>query len=464
MANKPLIDIVPGKGLDAGIFPSAEATTGAIWKTARNAWFRQLAVEHVLGRRKAFGVLGRAPRAFAQAYVNGEARLYLEDLGIVFYWNGSGNPQVIGSFSDAGSYDLEPFGTWLVATDNINQLKLWKNTGTFVDIGTGEFTRAKIIKKLAQRILAYSTDTYPTGFHWCAPSNPELWTPASGNGAGNLPMRDLDSDIVAVADLGAAHGVYTENSLRVVQYLGEALQFGSPTQALHGIGAPSKDAVVSVNRLNYGIFLGGVFVTDGFDSRLLDDPAIDKWIREEIDWDRADEIVGYFDGTLKQVIWSVPLLSGGRQGLMLNPRTDEVQAMRPFSYVDAEFSAASPREVFSSSFQSLTDGIYEVSLPNTNMGDFFLSSHLLDAGEQGRFKHWDYMLVQGTIEAGAEFRVGYADESSHDVVEWTDWQPLEYNNPFTPRESVFIAVEIKTTKNIKINGLKIFGGLGGSVM
>lgn len=465
MPSDKLVELKAGMNIDAGIFPSAEDTAGATnyWANARNAWFRELHIAHMPGQQRLVRSIGRQAKALAQAYVNGAKRFYYEDAGVVNYVdNASGIINTVGTLDGSSQvFWLEPWGTWLVASDNTNQLKLWKGSGTFIDIATGQFTRAKIIKKLAQHLIAYNTDVYPSGFHWCSASDPETWTPATNNSARNLPIRNLDSDIVCVADLAGGHAVYSNAYQLQVQYVGAGDWFGTPGTPLSGIGAVSRYSVVSLGRYNWGLCRGGIFVTDGNSFMYVDRPAIDRWVQEEIDWDRGEEVVGYFDEKLLLVLWSVPLLDGTKTTIAVDPKdrmllTDK--SKRPFTFVNGDYGAAVHREVLDYPLVAQPEGIYYTSVKDTTMGDFYLQGGLYDAGTHERAKTWELIRFEGTI-AGARVRVGFTDQPHMNTVEWYAWEDIAFSYPIPggPRESIYMAVEITSSTDLRLSAMTVWG-------
>lgn len=461
MPIEKVLTIGPGAGIDAGVYPSAEDTVGG-WADARNAWFRELDVQHMPGQVKIANTLARQSQAMAQAYVGGKKRLYFEDGGIISYTEDGGGSNVIGTLDAAStSYWLEPWGDWLIASDGVNQLKLWKNTGTFIDIAIGQFVTAKIVKKLAQHVIAYSTNVYPNGFHWCSASDVETWTPSSVNSARNLPIRNLDSDIIAVADLGANHAIYSRAYMLQNQYLGPNDWFGTPANALSGIGAVSRYSVVSLGRYNWGLCRGGVFQTDGNSFIYVDRPAIDRWVQENIDWNRETEIVGYFDNKLLLILWSVPVVGGTKTIIAVDPKDRQMltdRAKRPFTFATGDYGAALAAQVLDYPVVARADGIFSASVTGTVMGDFFLQGGLYDAGANDRLKTWEMAKFEGTIE-GAKVRFGYTDEPYLDTVQWLDWAPMTFEFPLPggPRESIYLAVEFKSTEAFKLARMVMYG-------
>lgn len=466
-AENKLIELRPGKGLESGMMPSVLPSAGAVWRDGRQVWFQDAQISEALGETLLISPVHRKPRAMAQAYVSGKPRLYFEDLGIISYFEEGAPAQIIGSLNaNSTTYDFAPWGTWLAMTDNVGQPKLWKGVPPFLDIGTGEFTRAKMLKKLGQYLLAFNTDVLPSGFHWSDASDPETWTPDFFNTAGNLPIRDLDSDIVAVADLGAALALYSREYMLLLQYVGYPDVFGFPNQALSGIGAASMHSVVSLGRDNWGLCRGGIFTTNGSSFEYVDKPAVARWLQENVDWDRSDEITSYYDEQMELVVWSVPTTGGDFREIAVSPknRSSLLQASpRTFTFLGTGFGAALERGVFGFPIVAKADGIYRHSLYNSTHADFLLQSQLWAAGNQAIYKAWNYAIFEGTITDDAQVRFGFTDSDELASIEWLPWRSLAYQVAFGPRESVFMAMEIQSKKPLAISAITIFGDNAGSV-
>lgn len=486
MPTEKLIDLKAGKGLEAGIFPSAEPTAGQLWNKGQNIWFRELSIEQILGRQKIVSLpLGQAT-FLTQAFNFGTKSLYFVSQGIVFVIKASGNPtvfaapEIIGELTMGADVWLEPWGTWLLATDGILQPQLWGGGGTFIPIGQGQFRTASIIKKIAQFAVAYSLDYAPNAFAWSDLDDPTTWTPSITNAARNLTIRDLDSEIVAVADLGAGHAVYSRDYMIVVQYVGPSQGWlGTPNQALSGIGAVSKYSVVSIGPYNFGLSRDGIFSTDGSTASYLDRPAVDQWIQDNIDFTKANKIAGYHNKRLGLVVWYVPLLPTSefysaatpRIGLAMDPklRTVTVEGIylsrKSFSFVDGKPIFGMEREVFDFPIVSLADGLYYESVPETLIGNFSLETHLFDGGAQEIYKMWDYFKFAGNFDSTTTVQFGYTDLPFTSSIQWGPIQALKYECPPAegPRESIFVAMRFNGTNNFKITEIMGFGEKGGLV-
>lgn len=473
MPAEKLIALTPGKGLDSGVSPSSEdAGSGTTWRTCTNIWFREMALEHALGRTKILPTLGRSSQAMANTFTQaGKKRLYWEDSGLIQYWEGA-TSLLVGSLDGAGDYGLQPWGDWLLATDSINPLKIWQNTGTFFNIADAQtqFSRCRFVKKMAQHILAFATDVLPQGFHWCSADDPLTWTPALTNSARNLSIRNADSDIVAVQELGANLAVYFRDYMLLVQYVGPTDWFGTPTQAIQGAGAVSRHSVISLGGYNFGICRDGIFTTDGTNATFIDRPAVDKFVQEQIDWSRQSTIVGYWDARLNLAVWSVPLLTGLRTSIAMDPKIRTVSAeslylsRKTYTFLDAQMTAALEREVFDQPIIGTPDGIYYASVSGSVVGNYDLTTQLLDGGSQEIFKSWDYAILTGAFGTG-QMRFGFTDVPDFSTVQWNPWQTLATRVPLVngPRESVYVALEFQGVDTFKISSVSVYGEKAGNV-
>jgi hypothetical protein len=210
----------------------------------------------------------------------------------------------------ASRWSFAQWDTWIASTNGVDVPQLYKGTGDFEEFEqTGSvalpFATAEIFRKLKTFLLAYNTENYPSGFEWCHDNDAELWDPAADNAAGNLSVRDLQSQIICVTDLGQGHGVYGRDRLHQVTYVGAPFYFAE-NHLLTGLGAVSKDSVVTVGRLNYGLGPKGFFKTDGFQVQYIDEPDIRDYVFTDINRSQLTQVVGWDDAANHQVVWFYP--------------------------------------------------------------------------------------------------------------------------------------------------------------
>lgn len=487
MAQEKLIEL-KDDALVAGLTPSVEPTAGQLWSGGQNVWFRDLSIEQTLGRSKIVNITGRPPQALAQAFNAPNKSLYWENLGLIYQMNGQGNPTVfspptvIGALSNVGDYWLEPWGTWLLMTDGINQPSLWQG-GPTINIGVGQFKTCKIIKKIAQFAVCYNLDVMPNGFAWSAVSDPTNFTPDQTNAAASLQIRDLDSEIVCVQDLGVSHAVYSRDTMLLVQYVGpDAGWLGTPNQALRNVGAVSKRSVVAVGRQNFGLNRSGIFITDGTTYTYADRPQIDRFLQENVDWSQGSTIWGRWNDRLGIITWNVPLLPSSvyytaatpRLVIGMDPKIRTVTkesiylSRKPFTFLDGVSYGGLDREVFDYPIVIMPDGLYYDSVENTLAGSFNLTSQLFDGGDQTIYKQWDYAIFAGhfdTTDPTMQVAFGHTDQPTLASVVWDPWQPMAYQVPPVsgPRESIFLALRFQGSSTFKLDQVRVFGEKGGFV-
>lgn len=244
--------------------------------------------------------------------------------------------------------------------------------------------------------------------------------------------------------------------MQIIQWIGGTSVFGRPTQGLQGIGAVGKRSIVSVDRFNFGIGRGGVFMTDGTSSIYIDRPAVDTFLQERVNWALGEQVIGYYDERVKMIVWSLPLLSGQKQGLGIDAARGFGSGDKQITFLDGNFTAADQRVVYDHSLMGKADGLYFASVPGILMNDFFLLSQLYSP-DTSMYTMWDFLLVGGTLTPGGQIRFGFSDEPKMESIEWTAPLALENRIPIPLRESIYIAIEISHVFKLNITSLKLFG-------
>tara|TARA_R110002072_G_scaffold101840_1_gene224321 strand:- start:2714 stop:4330 length:1617 start_codon:yes stop_codon:yes gene_type:complete len=101
---------------------------------------------------------------------------------------------------------------------------------------------------------------YSTSFAWCSADNLDDWVGAAINTAGSLLIREAETPIRCVCQLGNGLAVYTDTQMFVVNYVGLPNIFGYQVALEGSVGAVSPNSVISVGRKNYGVSRDGFFV------------------------------------------------------------------------------------------------------------------------------------------------------------------------------------------------------------
>lgn len=449
---KPLIKIREADVLMTGAFPSLPDNQLALWKDAENMTFYDARVEKLRGA----DIQATAESeivAFAQADVNGVDRVfYATDEKLYKFENGI--QSIIGSGYDGSQWSLEPWGSFLLATNDIDPIQVWDNTGSADDL-TYYFARAKILKKLANHVLAFNTSIDGKEVRWCSKSNINLWEPGVDNSAGGTPVRDLDSDIVAAEYLGDGIGFYSNNAYGIVRYIGGTFIF-SVVKMLDGFGAAGKDAVVQVSNEHFGFSpTPGIFRNNGVSASFIHSPAVGKWLKAEYDPLYGELVRGVHYQSKELVIWSFRSKSGVRKQLGYHYKTGAwtmgVQNICAFDESVVEGDGQPLVAIGSSWGYFDTDGDLAASL----------TTSALDAGDTDKWKKWDFLRVRHEAEGDVTVRFGFAQHPDA-APEWTDPVPLEVDN-WIDREAIYLFVDfvMDDGASFALTGFEVFGSLTG---
>ena len=176
------------------------------------------------------------------------------------------------------------------------------------------FTRVKAVDKSGPHILAINYDKsnseHPYDVAWCSADDPDTWVASASNSAGSLTLREASSPLRCIVPLGENKAIYTDDQMFILSYLGSPFYFGYQTAMTSGVGAVSAKAVVSVDRLNYGLSRRGLFETDGNSvKRIGDAEGINRYITQNIAEGVLEKVIAYHNKESNEVIWSLPIAS-----------------------------------------------------------------------------------------------------------------------------------------------------------
>jgi hypothetical protein len=214
-----------------------------------------------------------------------------------------GAPEVIddafGSYVDDQTatqrptiYDFTPYGNWmLINSGNDGQAaKIFKDPGlTTFAAGEAPVGVTRFIKILSF-LMALGYGTRGTQIGWSDANNIELWTAATDNSAGSLSVDDFNTPIRAGARLGQSVTVYSEDQLKLINFIGAPFYFGQG-QMLDGIGAIGKAAVASDLKVNVGVGRAGCWWTDTNSARYIDEGYLANYLQENVNWEQGAKIV-----------------------------------------------------------------------------------------------------------------------------------------------------------------------------
>lgn len=325
--------------------------------------------------------------------------------------DGGGAITSIG-MSDAGSgYTVAPTGlsggTGTTATA----------TFTICDM---DVSTVGIFKNFGPHILGFKTNVSGKEFIWCDADDPDTWVAASDNLAGQLEIRELQTDIVAVAPLGSRLAVYGSDQMALVSYLANDLVFGYQ-MAIDGIGAVSKKSVVSVGRQNFGLSEQGFFVTDGSSFEYIDEPAIRDYYTANANGAQMSKAWAFHDEAQNQIRWFFPTSSSLiTSGVSYNYKTNA------WSILTDDTSAGDERRILDTPISGSEGGILYRENVGNNDGSIAMVSWArtkpMDFDNADVIKELDSIRI-GFEGMGLQYRIGWS-ETEDGTITWGSYTDM----------------------------------------
>lgn len=337
-----------------GLSPSMPHQQGRLFKTGSNVIFQESSVQPLPGELLLVPKLSSLPVLGLCEHLrtNGVKQLYWGNEDALYNWNptdgtvsrGSGYTGISDQTTTArvSHWSFAPWGDWMIATNGVDDVQIDKNGGlNFGNLTGVTFTWAQIVKKYGPYLIAFNTSNNGRYAEWSDEEDPESWTIGSASAAGFLPINDLESDIVAVAELGRIFAMYGTDSAHAFALVGGDEIFAA-RKLLTGIGAVGKHAVCSVGTANYGFGPRGLWVTDGSSHKYIDDPEIHDLIYGDINLDQISKAVVWYDKLFDQVVfwWTTADAEANNKAVAYNRRSDN------WSVWDFGRSAAAESSIF----------------------------------------------------------------------------------------------------------------------
>lgn len=436
----------------SGIVKEGNVLDAPLWADGLNVEFREGEVQKSR-EAELIRVVPSSIIGLAQANVSGIARIYLatEDS----FWKYSNETLTdIGSTVNSKKCQIIPWGAWAIFNDGKAAPKVWKNSAALaVTLGGITFSTAKVLHKWGPYIFAFNTSNGDNWVEWCSADAVEDWTPTSVNSARNLVLRDLDSGVQSAAALGDTIAVYSNHTMLLGNFLGGDYVFGFKP-ALKGIGAVSREAVVSTGRENYGISTEGLWRTDGVSFEYIDGYDISKWIRKHVNFSAAEQIRSC---VLKdQIRFALPIDGSETCNIVFGYNYNS----KAVSYYDVVPTAMAPKEVFEYPIFGLGGNLcFGDKVFDTNSG--FVQTKPLDFGERQLMKRIQQLIL--TKEGNFDFDIGLQVHLD-DPIEWLGAQSAATVNDILDREGAYISLKFSGASEWSISGATILGEATGYVV
>ena len=182
-------------------------------------------------------------------------------------------------------------------------------TATVPDI---DFDSLECFHRQGPHMLAFNYTKgavdYSTSFAWCSADSLDVWGALATNTAGSLLIREAETPIRCVCQLGTGLAVYTDTQMFVVNYVGLPNIFGYQVALEGSVGAVSPNSVISVGRQNYGVSRDGFFVTDGSSVKMIGrESGMNQFFRDQVAQSELAQIYGFDNSKENEVVWGVPI-------------------------------------------------------------------------------------------------------------------------------------------------------------
>lgn len=452
--------------IQTGIYLGPGKAARPLWAEGENIVFRDLGARRIKGADRILPAHTSPStiRSLLQGYSAGKQRVFVGNdtkLELLEKSAGLWAASDLYTWPTATDYiQLETWGNWLVATNNINPPVVWKNGGVTAAIAGIPFTRARILRRMSPFLLAFNTSNGENMVEWCSESNIESWAPGVGR-AGNNTIRDLESEIIAVEPLGERIGVYSTSGLAIGTFVGGTSVWGFKRR-LSGIGGVSSKSIIEQGPFHYGLMQNGIFKTDANSFVMIDDPAVQKWLVDTVNWDQSKYIWGYHDQILRAVTW-----------YFLN--IDLQWRSISYHYDSGLFTKGNLQATAGAPMASLTlpvIGDIDRKVDLWQQGETFrgadvsfsLRSKPLDFGNREVAKLVQMVKVDGSWDATCRLRIAQLDTPEGTPDWFHDGLLAQHNYLPEEREAPYFQFEFYGSKAWYVSGMEFYGQAGGVIV
>ena len=464
-----------GVPLDSGLFLGVRHNMAPLWVDGVNVRFNNASIQKSLGYLQAFSSSLTEPvRGCIDQLTSSGQALYYGTATKLYKWNAVVEAEVGTGYTGhtaetvtnpVSQWSFVTWGTEILATNGVNPLQHYAGT-SFVDLVGPNFTYAHIIHKWGPYVIAMNTSTGPNVIEWCSDDDITTWTIAADNTAGNHNIRDLESGIVAAADLGNRVGIFAKDSMHILQYTSADFVFGV-TRGPAGVGAVSKNSVVSVSNKIFGLGPKGFWVTDGNSAEYIDDPKIKEYYFDNVNQSQLSQVNAYHNERESCVVWHVPSTAGTLDTYYSfdYKRNVWMKGTAPFSACLSsrvfDYPVAFDVNAFTPYFLNLGDDADAVALESS------VESKPFDGGDANIEKWFDSLLVMGTTTGILYVSLGFQNDLN-DPIEWVTQEFIGDGSPlYYERTARWVRLKLYSTakdcdweiSQLTLNGTQIGGGL-----
>lgn len=302
----PRLMTVTGQMMQSGISPTLPHNTGLFWKESMNAVFAERSIQPVLGNTLIVAGQGKRPSALLTNRVNKVPTLIMGAQDSIITWTATtGAVEIASGYADDSDWYLETWGNHVVATNGVDPVLYWPAAGIAAPIGI-PYT-AQIAVHRNPFMVLFNTNVGENHIAWCDEDDITTWITLPDNLAGDLTIRDMDSEIIAALPMGDEIVFYGSDSVHALSFRGSPYVFGA-NKLYEGIGPFGKHAVCEVARSHFGIGRKGIFVATGSGYELISKDSVHDYVYDDISEDEnlLRRSVAYHDEIEELVLFFYP--------------------------------------------------------------------------------------------------------------------------------------------------------------
>lgn len=303
-----LIGKLTGQMLSSGVYKDLPNDEPPLWVNGQNVYFADNSVLPIPGQ--SLITSGGGP-------IRGLKASIIDELQTIFFGTGSklylytlsGGLATVGTGytneeHSNNQWSLTPWSNWMLATNNKDLPQIYKGSSFIALGGIGsQFTKLKFFIPYGEFMLGIDGKNV----FFCSRANVEDWVPVATNSAGSLSPQDLDGPFMGGVLLGERIGLFTRNSMHVVDYIGPPNYFGinavQKSPGIYGI-----NAVTVQDKQAYGLGPGGAFVTDLSSHVYIDEGTVHKDIFADISETETEKVITWHSKHTKQIVFWWPSL------------------------------------------------------------------------------------------------------------------------------------------------------------
>lgn len=294
--------------LPTGIFSDLKNRAPLFWKEGVNVIFTDRGVQPLAGHALAFANQENLPvRGMISNDLSDTYKFFYGTAAALYGWNTSATVTDLsktGGYSGDDLWSMTTFGAWTLAAKQGEQIQIRK-TGGFDDLSGPSFSWAKLIVTRTPFLFAINTSDGGEIVQWCNADNPEDWTISASGSAGQLPIRDLDSEFRAAVKLRGEVLLFTDSKVVDIPFVGAPNYFGSDVLSLP-IGALGKHSVVVVGSRVFGVGPRGFWWTDGSAHDYIDTMTVKRKFNSELNWAQRRKVVAWHNVYERSVVFYYP--------------------------------------------------------------------------------------------------------------------------------------------------------------